>query len=82
MVAAPDASVTAVYSMFTRTIADIDPPLSPYHVEFLIDRQGYLRARSVLPGKESRWTSTSELLHQVVLLNKEKPRAAARLHGH
>jgi putative copper export protein/mono/diheme cytochrome c family protein/peroxiredoxin len=83
MVAAPDASVIAAYAMFTRTIADVDPPLSAYHVEFLIDREGYLRARSVLPGKESRWTSTSELLHQVVLLNKEKPRAPApRRHGH
>jgi putative copper resistance protein D len=83
MVAAPDANVTAAYAMFTRTIADIDPPLPPYHLEFLIDRQGYLRARSVLPGKESRWSSTWELLHQVVLLNKEKPRTPApRRHGH
>ena len=83
MAAEPDLSLTAAYAMFTRTIADIDPPLAPYHVEFLIDRQGYLRARSMLPGKESRWTSMSELLRQVVLLNEEKSRPPApRRHGH
>jgi putative copper export protein/mono/diheme cytochrome c family protein/peroxiredoxin len=83
MIAEPDGGVVAAYAMFTRTIADVGPPPAPHHVEFFIDRQGYLRARSVLRGKEPGWSPMSELLRQAVLLNKEKSRALApRRHAH
>jgi putative copper resistance protein D len=52
-----------------------DPPL-PAHMEFLIDRQGYVRARWI--ASESRgWSNTDLLLREVAQLNQEKPSAPA-----
>ncbi|HUL92367.1 MAG TPA: copper homeostasis membrane protein CopD [Burkholderiales bacterium] len=81
MLAVPDAALVAAYAMFTRTI--VGPPAAPpRHVEFLIDRQGYVRARSIEPGRD-RWATVPELVRQAVLLNKERSRAAApRRHAH
>jgi putative copper resistance protein D len=42
----------------------------PAHVEFLIDRQGWLRARWV-PGREPGWSNLAFLLGEVDGLNKE-----------
>ncbi|HEY6239967.1 MAG TPA: copper homeostasis membrane protein CopD [Burkholderiales bacterium] len=82
MIAEPDASLAAVYGMFTRAITDSDQPASPRHAEFLIDRQGYLRARW-MAGKEPGWSVTSELLRQAVVLNFEKKRPPApERHAH
>ena len=81
MLAAPDAGVAEVYAMFTRTIAG-PRPAAPRHVEFLIDRQGYVRARSIEYGREPGWTMP-ELVRQTVVLNKESSRAEApRRHAH
>lgn len=81
MLAGPDPALVATYAMFTRTI--VGPPTAPpRHVEFLIDRQGYIRARSVEPGRD-RWATVPELVRQTVLLNKEKSRAAVpQRHAH
>jgi putative copper resistance protein D len=82
MLAGPDAALVAAYAMFTRTIVG-PPQLPPRHVEFLIDRQGYIRARSVQSGPDPGWTTMPELLGQSVLLNKERSRApASRRHAH
>jgi len=82
MIAGPDPALVAAYAMFTRTIVG-PPAVPPRHIEFLIDRQGYMRARSVEPGREQGWTTMAELLRQTVLLNKEKSRVAApRRHAH
>ena len=81
MLAVPDPGVAAAYAMFTRTIVG-PQPAPPRHVEFLIDRQGTIRARVIEPGREPVWTM-SELLRQTLLLNKEKSRAPApRRHAH
>ncbi len=81
MLAGPDAGLVAAYAMFTRTIVG-PPPAPPRHFEFLIDRQGYVRARSVEPGRD-RWMTLPDLVRQTVVLNKEKSRAAApRRHAH
>jgi putative copper export protein/mono/diheme cytochrome c family protein len=81
MLAGPDPELVAAYAMFTRTIVGPQAP-PPRHVEFLIDQQGYIRARSIEPGREQGWTM-AELLRQAVLLNKEQPRSAApRRHAH
>jgi copper resistance protein D len=81
MLAQPDPALVAGYSMFTRTIVG-PQPAPPRHVEFLIDRQGYVRARSVQSGRDPGWTM-AELLRQSVLLNKEKSQAPApRRHTH
>jgi putative copper resistance protein D len=51
------------------------PPF-PAHVEFLIDRQGYIRARW-LPDSSPKWAERQDLLAAIAWLNREKPRAPA-----
>lgn len=81
MIATPDASLAPVYAMFTRTIV-ADRQIAARHLEFLIDRQGYIRARSMEPGA-AQWGSMAELLRQAVALDREKPRLPApRRHAH
>jgi putative copper export protein/mono/diheme cytochrome c family protein/peroxiredoxin len=81
MLAVPDAGLVAAYAMFTRTIVG-PQPAPPRHVEFLIDREGYIRARAIEPSREPSWTM-AELLRQTVTLNKERGRAPApRRHAH
>jgi putative copper resistance protein D len=78
MMAEPDSSIVAAYAMFHRSAGGA----APAHIEFLIDRQGYLRARWT-PGEAPGWDPLSELLRQVEILNREKPRAPApRRHVH
>jgi len=76
MLAAPDAGLVAAYALFTRTI--VGPQRArPRHVEFLIDRQGTIRARTIQTGSDPGWSTMPELLKQSVLLNRERSRAAA-----
>jgi putative copper resistance protein D len=49
---------------------------SPRHVEFLIDKQGYIRARW-LPAENDAWRKIDVLLKQVELLRNEQPRVPA-----
>jgi hypothetical protein len=46
------------------------------HAEFLIDKQGYVRARW-LPAESDGWRKFKLLMQQIDLLRKEKPRAPA-----
>jgi copper resistance protein D len=82
MLAAPDPALAACYALFTRTM--VGPPATPArHVEFLIDRQGYIRARSVQSSGSPGWAPMFVLLRQSVLLNKETGRAPApQRHAH
>lgn len=43
----------------------------PDHMEFLIDRAGYLRARWVPSAGESGWADIDQLIKQLSLLNRE-----------
>ncbi|SER84833.1 putative copper resistance protein D [Nitrosomonas sp. Nm51] len=49
----------------------------PDHMEFLIDRDGYLRARWVPLAEETGWRNIEVLLKQIELLNKENKSAIA-----
>jgi hypothetical protein len=50
------------------------------HAEFLIDRQGYLRARWIgVPNAAT--DGTAQMLEQIDLLKRERPRAVG-LWGH
>lgn len=82
IVADRDSRVVAAYTMFRRT-GEVDPePRAPKHIEFLIDRQGYLRARWAPSGTRG-WDRIPELLRQVNILKKERPRSlGARSHKH
>jgi len=64
------------YMLFRRTGAPGRVPSTPSHMEFLIDRQGYVRARWI-PGEGRGWSEISRLLAEVERLGKEAPRAPA-----
>jgi len=82
MLAGPDPALAECYAMFTRTITGL-PATPPRHVEFLIDRQGYIRARSVPSAGSPGWAPMFVLLRQSVQLNREKGRGfAPRRHAH
>jgi putative copper resistance protein D len=82
MLAEPDPALVAAYAMFTRTIVG-PQPRPPGHVEFMIDRQGYIRARTMRSGGGSGWAPMPALLKQALLLNKEAGRGAApKRHAH
>lgn len=71
--------VSATYALFRRSLSQAgsqpDPPI-PGHMEFLIDRQGYVRARWI--ADENRgWSNTDLLLREIAQLNQEKPSAPA-----
>ena len=67
------------YTLFRRSFSEQgslpDPPIPP-HTEFLIDRQGYVRARWI-PRDGPGWNKTDNLLREIARLNKEKPSAPA-----
>ena len=69
--------IFATYSLFRRSLSEAgtqpDPPI-PKHMEFLIDRQGYVRARWI--AAESRgWSNADLLLREITQLNQEKASA-------
>ena len=64
--------VAAVYTMFARRKDSTRGDVAPAHVEFLIDRQGYLRARWIgVP--DAATDRTAWMLAQIELLNHEPP---------
>jgi hypothetical protein len=67
-------NVAAAYAMFARSSSDKgDSALE--HAEFLLDAQGYLRARWIgVPAPAI--DRTAEILHEIKLLDDERPRAA------
>ena len=63
------------YALFRRTLTNPDilnEGVIPEHLEFLIDRFGYLRARWIPAIDESGWADISVLTKQLVQLNSEK----------
>ncbi len=70
------SEITAAYALFRRTFASENVPPIPDHMEFLIDRQGYIRARWI-PGEGTGWKEIPRLLQEIERLNKEAPGAPA-----
>ena len=68
--------ITETYMLFARSIPDEDLLAAAPHVEYLVDRQGYIRARW-LPSEGDAWKSIDDLLAQAQILRTEKPRAPA-----
>lgn len=63
-------------TLFARSFSDEGPISGSRHVEFLIDKQGYVRARW-LPAENDAWRKIDVILKQVELLRNEKRRAPA-----
>lgn len=69
------SEITRSYSLFRRTLSNPDlagEGTMPKHMEFLIDRYGYLRARWIPAVDGTGWTDIGELMRQVEQLNREK----------
>jgi putative copper resistance protein D len=65
-----------IVAAYTR-LAQSAPPVRAAaltHVEFLIDRQGWVRARWI-PGESPAWSDLPVLLAEVERLDKEAPAA-------
>jgi len=73
------AETTNTYILFRKSLhptGRLPIPSTPSHLEFLIDRQGYIRARW-LPSNDSGWADAARLTTMIEWLNQEKPRAPA-----
>jgi putative copper resistance protein D len=68
--------IVETYAVFRRTLESEGVPPVPLHMEFLIDRQGYVRARWI-PGQSRGWAEIPRLLREVERLDKETPSAPA-----
>ncbi len=68
--------IVEAYTLFRRTLESEGVPPVPSHMEFLIDRQGYVRARWI-PGESRGWGEIPRLLREVERLDKETPSAPA-----
>ena len=63
------------YALFRRTLSKPDllgEGTLPRHMEFLVDRFGYLRARWIPDADGPGWNNTEILLQQLAQLNREK----------
>lgn len=73
------AEAVATYALFAP---DRTPPLAtgdtapPAHMELLVDRQGYVRARWH-PKQSGAWSDLGELIAEVERLARERPQAPA-----
>jgi putative copper resistance protein D len=80
------AEAAATYALFRRDLTAAgqlsDPPLPP-HMELLIDRQGYVRARWIPDGRASGWADPVRLLGELDRLAAESSaRPAPEEHVH
>jgi putative copper resistance protein D len=63
------------YALFRRTLSNPDlagEGTLPKHMEFLMDRYGYLRARWIPSADGTGWTDIGELMRQIDQLIREK----------
>ena len=63
------------YALFRRTLSKPDllgEGTLPPHMEFLVDRFGYLRARWIPDADGADWNTSAMLLQQIAQLNREK----------
>jgi putative copper resistance protein D len=69
------AGIVQSYTLFRRTLNKPDllgEGTLPEHMEFLVDRFGYLRARWIPDADGAGWRDTDTLMQQVAQLNREK----------
>jgi putative copper resistance protein D len=77
--------IARAYGVFRRTLSPDgmkpDPPM-PSHVEFLIDRAGYLRARWIPGNPGPSWAEMRALVGEIQALNRESPVPPPAEHVH
>ena len=73
------AEAAMTYTLFRKSLSppgQLPVPPFPSHLEFLIDRQGYIRARW-LPDSGPGWAENHALITAIEQLNQEKSRVPA-----
>lgn len=68
------SEIVSSYALSRRTLSNPDiigAGTIPEHMEFLIDRYGYLRARWIPSTDKTNWSDTDVLVKQINLLNQE-----------
>jgi putative copper resistance protein D len=77
--------ISRAYGLFRRTLSPEgmtpDPPM-PSHMELLVDRAGYLRARWIPGAGGPGWASLPALLAELQQLNRETPAPPPAEHVH
>jgi hypothetical protein len=77
--------IARAYGLFRRTLSPEgmtpDPPM-PSHMELLIDRAGYLRARWIPGTGGPGWASLPALVAELQQLNRETPAPPPAEHVH
>ena len=69
------SEITRSYALFRRTLSNPDlagQGTIPKHMEFLIDRYGFLRARWIPALDGPAWNDIGVLMQQITQLNREK----------
>jgi putative copper resistance protein D len=78
-------AIVATYTLFRRTLGPEgllpDPP-APRHMELLIDRQGYIRARWIPGAGGKGWSDLAVLRGEIQRLDREAPSAPPEEHVH
>jgi putative copper resistance protein D len=77
--------IVDAYRLFTRTLEPAGlrgAPPAPAHVEFLIDRNGYLRARWIPEGGRPSWADLAILRHEIQILEGEAAAPPPEEHVH
>jgi putative copper resistance protein D len=71
--------VVAAYTLFRRTLAPdglLPEPPAARHIELLIDRQGYIRARWIPGARGREWTDLDLLRGEIRALDRDAPASA------
>ena len=68
-----NAEIHETYALFAASFSGESQRPGARHVEYLIDKQGYIRARW-LPEEGEAWRDPQSILDQAALLQNEKPR--------
>ena len=71
------ADIATAYTLLARGFGPAPRGAPPLHAEFLIDRQGYIRARWLPGAPGPGWDTPPTLVEQIQLIDKETPAGPA-----
>jgi len=71
------AEIAATYALLSRDAGPRPLAPAPVHMEFLVDRQGYVRARWRPGTPGTGWDDLQILMDQILALDKERPAGPA-----
>jgi putative copper resistance protein D len=69
--------IATAYTLLARGLGQAPRGAPPLHAEFLIDRQGYIRARWLPGAPGPGWDTLRTLVEQIQLIDKETPAGPA-----